>query len=217
MRLVLIILDKNITLGYYVMVIAYYYGAQMGITFVENYENLPDSELIRLYNAADDYAISVLLKRYSGMVLSRVSAYLSHYDFLESDDLYQEGMIAVYFAIKSFDFKSSSFSTFARLCIDRAIIDLIRKSYSKKSVPQSMLVEFEDVPVDLSLSPEQICLGKEKLLEFNKKLKTVLSDKEYTVLVAYLSGSSYIEIANKLNISEKAVDNALYRIKRKLK
>lgn len=189
----------------------------MGNTFVENYENLSDSELICLSNNSDDHAVSVILKRYSKVVLAKVSSYINRYSFLESDDLYQEGMIAVYFAVKSYDYKSSSFSTFAKLCIDRAIIDLIRKHGSKKSIPQNMLVELEDSAADENLSPEQICLSKEKLEEFHNKLKTLLSKKEYVVLVAYLSGLSYNEISQKLGITEKAVDNALSRIKQKLK
>ncbi len=189
----------------------------MGNTFVENYENLSDNELITLSNSFDDYAVAVILKRYSGMILSRVSSYIKMYSFLESDDLYQEGMIAVYFAIKAYDHKSSSFSTFARLCVDRAIVDLIRKSCSKKSIPYNMFVELEDTTVDANLTPEQICLGKEKLFEFNKKLKTLLTNKEYLVLMEYLSGLSYMEISKKLSITEKSVDNALCRIKQKLK
>ena len=189
----------------------------MGNIFVENYENLSDNQLITLFNGGNDEAFSAILKRYSGMVLSRASSYVHKYDFLESDDLYQEGMIAVYFAVKAYDFESAAFSTFARLCVDRAIISLVRKALSKKSVPPQMLVELDDAADGIALGPEQICLSKEKLSEFYEKLRRVLSNKEYDVLKAHILGLSYSQIAKKLNITEKSVDNALCRIKQKLK
>lgn len=184
--------------------------------FVENYENMSDLALLELCKSGDNQAVAILIARYLPMVSARASALQASLS-IEHDDLVQEGLIAVYSAIRSFDFHSSSFSTFARLCVDRALIGVARRQTAKKQIPESMVVGLEDVAPGDPEDPEHLLLQKETVSSLYERMNLVLSGFEKQVLKAYLAGMSHIEIATALSTSLKSVNNALTRIRRKLK
>lgn len=138
----------------------------------------------------------------------------------EIDDLVQEGMIGLYKAIESFDpNKEATFKTFATLCINRQIQTAIRKATSEKN--QVFLELFDDTtniydePSNKE-NPETNVISAEKMKYINSEIKSKLSKMEIVVLQEYLKGLCYDEIAKKLNIQKKSVDNALNRIRKKL-
>ena len=138
----------------------------------------------------------------------------------ELDDLMQEGMIGLYKAIKNFDLeKQASFKTFATLCITRQIQSAIRKANSKKNTTEIQMFEYLDSDFDIASNkenPEINLIDSQNYTNFLEKIKEDLSDKEWEILTIYLDGFSYEQIAEKLNITKKSVDNALVRIRSKL-
>ena len=149
----------------------------------------------------------------------------------DTEDLIQEGMIGLYKAIKNYSSdKNASFSTFASLCIKRQIQNAIKHAGSKKNmmlsgaVPLAEVInidEDEDTGVGLIIpskepTPDAEMISKENMKEIKAQIEKNLSKLELKILNQYLSGENYTEIANKLEINKKSVDNALSRIKTKL-
>lgn len=178
----------------------------------------------------DEFAIEKLLVEHKQLVNSVVRKY-----FLiggDVDDLVQEGMIALYNAILTYDkSKNSSFDAYAYMLIERNIISLIKKANSKKYSPLndafkvnnqgtiSFDEENEDVGYMISSNepnPENELLDNDSYNELLEKIKSTLSDYENEVLNYYLQGYNYNDIAQKLDVSPKSIDNALNRIKNKL-
>lgn len=186
---------------------------------ISAFQNSSDEELVLACKNGDENAYGVLIGRYIFAVRSRAYAYdQSSIDF---DDLMQEGFIGLMNAVKSYDESfGTRFSTFAYLCIDRNILSTVKKTLSKKQIPKSALVFIEengDFETDKSENPENLVISKENLNLLKRKITENLSGREQSVLNMYLSGHSYQEIAKDLKISVKSVDNAIQRLRRKLK
>lgn len=131
------------------------------------------------------------------------------------DDMVQEGLIGLLRAVRSYDGKSSSFATFASLCVRNSIISAVRK-YSKQtsktvSLPE-IFPEEETVP-----SAEEVILDGERLRILYDRVYSALSPYEQTVFEMYLSDLSYESMAFATGKSVKSTGNAVYRIRRKLK
>ena len=146
----------------------------------------------------------------------------------ENDDLIQEGMIGLFKAVR--DYKSdreSSFCSFAQLCITRQLCSALEASNRKKHMPLNTYISFsqsdsdgtelEDMLHDDIASPEQLLIEQEKFKEFKEQLWNKLSNMEKKVLQLYLEGNNYTTIAHMLGKSDKSIDNALSRIRQKLK
>lgn len=148
----------------------------------------------------------------------------------DHEDLIQEGMCGLLSAVRSFQAeKSASFRTFAEACIKNRILSAVRSASSGKHSPLNTCVSLE-TPLfagkfgscsswanDHSQeSAEDTVIGREALQERLGAVKGQLSGFETSVLVCYLNGLSYHEIADKVNRSPKSVDNAVQRIRRKL-
>ena len=196
---------------------------------VEKFENLSDEKLVELSRVDSHLATEHLIERYKGMVKSR--AYVYFIAGADNDDIMQEGMIGLFKAMKCYDInKDSSFRTFADMCIKRQIISAVKASTRQKHIPLNSSLSFdgnvfEDEPdksryelveVGNGQNPEEIYIKEEELRDMRKKIEILLSDFERRVLKLYLSGRSYQEIAKIVNKSEKSIDNALQRLKRKL-
>jgi len=138
----------------------------------------------------------------------------------ELDDLMQEGMIGLYKAIKDFDDKKeASFKTFANLCITRQIQTAIRNANSKKNIMFLEILDNSDKNFDIATNrenPESKLIENQSYQNFVAEINQKLSKKELDILNAYLEGYSYDQIAKKLDIERKSVNNALVRIRTKL-
>lgn len=147
------------------------------------------------------------------------------------DDILQEGMIGLYKAIMGYNQdKNDNFSSFASMCIHHQIQNAVKVANSKKNLPLNDYISIsidgkvnqgEDSPKIMlqanDKGVEQISLDKENINIFYKNLQKQLSALQYKILVMYLNGYSYSEIAKANNISNKNVDNQIQSIKRKLK
>ena len=195
----------------------------------DNINNLSDEELVCLYRRGDENALEVLINRYRRFVRSRVTKY-----FLvgaDNEDIFQEGMIGFYKAVKDFDENNTaSFKTFASLCITRQIITAIKTATRQKNIPLNSYVSLykqaygvtddktlmDTVSGDVISDPEKIVIDRENYDGFEYKINKALSKLELKVLALYLEGRTYQEISELINKDIKSVDNALQRIKNKV-
>ncbi|MBQ1838447.1 MAG: sigma-70 family RNA polymerase sigma factor [Ruminococcus sp.] len=183
-----------------------------------SYSTLSDDVLAEFSKDGDDNAFNELAIRY----LSRIRFIARKYSAqgYEQNDFVQEGLMALLYACKTYDAHGgSSFGNFVSLIVERRFISIIRSSQSKKAVPDAMLVRIdalEEELTDVVGSPEEQLVNREQLDQVLKRLNALLSEREYEVLKLFASGFSYSKISQKLNISEKSVDNALQRARRKI-
>ncbi|MDD4164904.1 MAG: sigma-70 family RNA polymerase sigma factor [Eubacteriales bacterium] len=135
----------------------------------------------------------------------------------ETEDFLQEGLIGLLKAVRTYDGKSSSFNTYASVCIRRNIISAVRK-FNKN---YNTLVPYEDNIDDksqtTSSSPESDFINRESVKILYDKVSSVLSKYELIVFDMYLSDMSYGDMSKKLDRQPKSVSNAVYRIRKKLK
>jgi RNA polymerase sporulation-specific sigma factor len=188
-----------------------------------------DKLLIEKIHNGESEHLDYIIKKYKYLVRSITNKY-----FLigaEKEDLFQEGMIGLYKAIRDFRVgKMKSFVSFVDLCVNRQIITAIKTSTRKKHSPlnsytslnQSLYEEensatlLDVLPGPSKEDPAQKMIEKEMKTELENKLSKLLSDLERKVLMLYLEGLSYVEMAKELKTHIKSVDNALTRVKRKI-
>ncbi len=157
-----------------------------------------------------------LFDKYASLVKSRAIKFLS--DGCELEDIIQEGNIGLIYAARKFDGALSSFPTFARRCVDAAIIDYLRKNSKLSQIPKENLVEFDFVQIaDSSSDPEVALFSKEEYLGIINKAKGILSTKEFAVFSDMILGFSRDEIASRNEMDAKSVNNAVQRIRSKFK
>ncbi len=136
----------------------------------------------------------------------------------DQDDLYQEGMIGLLKAIRSYDpARSDNFEAYASLCIRRRLYDMVRRDvrlFQREEGALQKLVGYSTLPE--SQDPEAQCVANETESEIQSALKGLLSPFESAVLEPYLEGFSAAEISSRLGSKPKSVENAVLRIRRKL-
>ena len=196
---------------------------------MEEYLKKTDEELIALLRSGEQGITDYLMEKYKNLVRKEAKAI-----FLlggENDDLIQEGMIGLFKAIRDYRAdRESSFYHFADLCIARQLYTAVEASQRKKHAPLNSYVplyadseDAENGGLDNILSsveelnPEKIVINQEELQAFQKKVEDCLSDMEKEVLAYYLQGLDYNQIAEAMGKEPKAIDNALQRLKKKLK
>lgn len=177
--------------------------------------------LINKAQAGDSGALSELVVKASPFVHVLVKQFLKNSSnmTIESDDLFQEGMLGVLSAIKSFDsLKNTAFKTYVSECVHNRLVSAARKR-SESSVFTYATVPLENSAENVyqSTSVEEITIGRESFERICDYINSRLSKKEREVLKLFLSGLSYEEIARKTGSSVKSVDNSLQRVRQKIK
>ena len=179
------------------------------------YCGVSDEALISKISQGDDSALACILTRYNPLLKSAV--YRLYNDSFDYDDMYQEATLGLVKAIKHYDGAKGAFSAFAKLCVESELLSYIRSLQKKSNIPANNLVELkEEFHMPLS-DPQDIYIKREEADDIKSKIKDSLSDFEYSIIHRYILGKSYEEIAVELNVSVKSVDNAIQRIRRKLK
>lgn len=174
-----------------------------------------DNELVALAVSGNAEAFPVLLKRYSHRISEKAKTFCFTQG-VEADDFYQEGVIGFYSAIFSFDTsKSNNFSSYAMVLTEQAMQRYYNSVNRKKHIPLKNYVQFEDLTEVESKnpSPEDMILLKEQ----QNALFDSLSEFELAVAKSYLLGFSRKAIAENLNCELKQIDNAVQRIRQKIK
>ncbi|MGB4188279.1 MAG: RNA polymerase sporulation sigma factor SigH [Limnochordia bacterium] len=197
--------------------------------YIHDYDTMNDEEVVEFARNSNDVALEYLINKYRNFVRAKARSY-----FLigaDREDIIQEGMIGLYKAIRDFrPDKLASFRAFAELCITRQIITAIKTATRQKHIPLNSYVSLNrpiyDEESDRTLldiisgskvtDPEELVISKEEFCDIENKMSEFLSDLEWKVLMFYLEGKSYQEIANDLSRHVKSIDNALQRVKRTL-
>ncbi|MCC7077022.1 MAG: RNA polymerase sporulation sigma factor SigH [Acidimicrobiia bacterium] len=201
-----------------------------GITRPRHLDELTDEQVVEQVRQGNDLALEHLLQRYQRFARAKARGY-----FLigaDADDVYQEGMIGLFKAIRDYrDDRQASFRAFAELCITRQIITAIKTATRQKHQPLNSYVSFsmpcgddsndrtaEEILVggDEKLDPEHQVISMEGIHSLAGSLNEILSNLELQVLRLYVEGLSYVDIAERLGRHAKSIDNAIQRIKRKL-
>lgn len=182
----------------------------------EQYLRLTDEELIRRLETGEEEVMDFLLDKYKSLVKKR-----AHTLYLiggENDDLIQEGMIGLFKAIRGFRLsEETSFRTFAELCIGRQMYTAVKASRRKKHAPLNTYVSLDEEPQVFSgTDPESLVIDQENLENRYDQIHRRLTNMEKLVLELYLEGKSYGQIASAIGKNEKAVDNTIQRLKKKL-
>ncbi len=179
-----------------------------------------DEQLIENIRGGDEMAFEQLSERYAPMIYGKASDFEHSVPSLDKDDLVQEAYIAFLHAVNSYRFeRNTAFKTYANRCIFNKLSSVYNGEKRKKKIPYDCMIPIDDeeqIAVD-AISPEQRFIDEEGFNALREKIKNSLSAFERRVLSQYLSGSSYIQTAQSLNTTTKAVDNALARIRKKLR
>ena len=189
---------------------------------MDRYELCSDEELICRYRQGEKGISDYLMDKYKGLVRQRARTM-----FLiggETDDLIQEGMIGLFKAVRDYQAgRETTFVTFARMCIDRQIYNAVQNSNRKKNIPLNTYISLsgEDISPLIrhasTQNPEAIVIGRENARALREEIDGQLSPMERQVLSCFLEGEDYTAIAEKLGKTPKSIDNALQRIRRKIR
>lgn len=175
---------------------------------------ISDEELVR--QAKSDAAFSELVSRYKNIAEIKARKLGTGKSEAEVNDLTDEGVIAVFYAVRTFDEnRGVRFATYADTCITNRIISALEKQNRIRTKESDDALSCEN-GIDIE-NPESIVIERERFDEVMKRVSKELSGMELSVLELYLQTESYKEIAEKLNITEKSVDNAMQRVRKKLK
>ena len=194
------------------------------------FDQMGDELIVRLAQKdGEGAALEYLINKYKNFVRTKARSY-----FLigaDHEDIVQEGMIGLYKAIRDYrEDRQSSFRAFAELCITRQIITAIKTATRQKHIPLNSYISLnrpiyeEDsdrtlldvITEEAPSNPEEMFIDREDLSVIEGRIGEMLSPLEKEVLIRYIEGKSYVEIAVEMDRHVKSVDNALQRIKRKL-
>ncbi len=199
-----------------------------------DYEQYTDDELIDRLRRGESAITDYICDKYKNLVRSKAkSMFILGAD---NDDLIQEGMIGLFKAVRDYDMgRDASFYTFAELCISRQMYTAVQAAKRRKHLPLNTYVSLDskgsfsgeeerespnlaEVLADrVEMNPEELFLDKERVAYLEKTIEEELSDFERQVLDLYMTGMSYTEIAKVLGRDGKATDNALQRLKAKIR
>ena len=196
----------------------------------EDLEQLTDEQLIEVYRNQEHEAVEVLVQRYKQFVRRKIKA--NYFIGADREDLVQEGMIGLFKAICDYNpNRDASFRSFASICITRQLSTAFKTATRQKHRPLNTSISLnlpisteEDESITLmdtikvtdGITPEELVINQEDLINLQTHIKKTLSSLEWEVLKLHTQGKDYHEIAKEMNKSIKSIDNALQRIKRKL-
>lgn len=196
------------------------------------YEQVADEELIDRLRNGEESIVDYICDKYKNLVRSKAkSMYILGAD---GEDLIQEGMIGLFKAVRDYDSgRDASFFTFADLCISRQMYTAVQASKRQKHIPLNSYISLygnhsekeegeernllEALADPAELNPEALFLDKERVAYLEQMIENELSGFEKQVLDLYMTGMSYTQIAKVLGRDEKSADNALQRLKGKIK
>ena len=197
-----------------------------------DYSNYTDEELILRLRDGETGVTDYIMEKYKNLVRSKAkSMYILGAD---SEDLIQEGMIGLFKAVRDYDSgRDASFATFAELCISRQMYTAVQASRRQKHIPLNTYISLygegatggdseepgllQSLISKADMNPEDMLIDRENVENLSRQIEQELSHFENQVLDLYLTGMSYTQIAKVLGRDDKSTDNALSRIKGKVK
>lgn len=198
----------------------------------KEFANITDEELLDRLRGGEESVIDYFMDKYKNLVRNKAqSMYILGAD---SEDLIQEGMIGLFKAIRDYDCgRDASFFTFAELCVSRQMYKAVQAARRQKHTPLNTYISLygttekdsgekgeslaESLSSKTDLNPEEILIDRESAEELERRIGQELSSFENQVLDLYMTGMRYGQIAKVLGRSEKSTDNALQRVKAKVR
>lgn len=175
------------------------------------------NDLVAAAAAGDDNSLAALIQIVTPIAKAKATNLNSQTSRISNEDLVQEGIISLLDAIRSFDpQKGVPFKAYVSICIDNRMRSVMRKNRSGGNMALTEALDLDE-NASSTPSPADITEASEVVENFKKMAKLLLSPLEYKVFCLKLDGFSYEEIGKKLGITTKSVDNALSRIKNKLR
>ena len=197
---------------------------------VRRRSDLHDRELVRRARDGDRRSLDLLLRRHRALVRSVARRYFLRGQ--DSDDVLQEGTIGLYKAIRHFDVEQeTTFRSYAELCISRQILTAIKDANRLKHTALNVSVSLdapssdhegrpatrERLLMSRAFNPEVFVIAADEARALKDTLRRGLTRLEEDVLHLFLDGKSYEQIAQKLGSERKHIDNALQRVRSKVK
>lgn len=196
---------------------------------MEKYQFMTDEEVVAAYRDGDFQAVEYICGKYKGLVAGYGKKFFIKGG--EEQDVIQEGMVGLFKAIQDFDEKKGvPFQNFAQVCITRQIIKAMEAADRLKNQPLnsyvSLFVDEDQVPnqqveeamlTNETTNPENVILDSEKTQDTLEKIVQVLSKMELQVFLYLTQGMDYRTIARVMDKDEKKIDNAIQRIRQKVK
>ena len=191
---------------------------------MKQYDGIKDEELISRFKNGESEILDYLMEKYKNMVRKKARTM-----FLiggENDDLIQEGMIGLFKAVRDYQpDRDAAFQTFASICVDRQIYNAIQSSNRQKHQPLNSYISLseqdgeneEHLGDNWGENPESIIIDQENVQDLEQEITATLSPMENQVLEYYLVGNGYGEIAQIMGKTPKSIDNALQRIRTKIR
>lgn len=184
----------------------------------QDISDVPDAELVALAQTGDDRAFALLVARCEPMLRAQVARFrLPHAD---AEDVAQEGLLGLLSAVRTFrPDGGASFRTYAAVCVRNRLLSALRRTAGQadESLDATEDDGVQPLHAPAVVDPESLVLERESAERLLSHLRDHLTPREYTVLLRYMDGYSYAEIAAELHMSAKAVDNALWRARRKVR
>ena len=187
--------------------------------YPEKYKDISDEKLVRLCRDGLQDAFTALSVRFIFVMKNKAEDLKGH--GVEADDLFQEGLIGLNNAVTGFDESAgATFRTYASVCIRNRMVSAVRSANSSGNLISNTalpLYEQTDTPSAAITEPENALAAGEALREIMKVIENELTELERNVLSLYLEDKSYEEISAQVGKSRKACDNAMQRVRRKLR
>ena len=188
---------------------------------------MEELDLILKAQKGDELAKNILIGNYEPLIISIINKKNFYIEGEEFQDLVQEGRLALFNAVKNYDpNRNAKFSTYAKTLIENHLINVIKSSQNSKNMALNSAlglnnqgeVELEELPLPVkpTRSIEEDYIGEQNAKELIDSIIQNLSPLENQILQYKLQDYTYTEIAKKLNLDSKKVDNALNRIKNKI-
>ncbi|MBE6579796.1 MAG: sigma-70 family RNA polymerase sigma factor [Ruminococcaceae bacterium] len=172
-----------------------------------------EARLIARARLGDGEAFAALVESYKRLVYWHISHSASFVSAADEEDLFQEGLVGLLKAVRTYDGVSSAFATYASSCICHSVISAARRLRKQNGDA----VPLDETELVSGNSPESDFLDRESISLLYERVFSELSKYERSVFELYLSDRSYADIARLVGKSEKSIANAICRIRRKLK
>ncbi len=173
------------------------------------------ARLLRL-RAQDHSAFDELLDEYNPLICSEVSRHGEGLGSEDIEDLRQLALLALYRAALAFDLEQGEveFGLYAKICISNALVSQLRIIRRRA---QEISTDFMGSLELGAEDPAARIVEQEAFDTLYDRIRTLLSPYENRVWSMYIAGRSSGEIARLLQKDSHSVENAVYRIRQKLR
>ena len=192
-----------------------------------DYSNYNDYELLEFISEGNEDANNIIIEKYTPLINNIASKMIKYCknNGIDYNDLRQEGFIGLNYALSHFsEEKNTIFYTYVKKCIERKVLSAVISSNRQKHKFLNDSLSYDDddnildkILKDVQNNPELIIENLELEENLINSIKKKLTNYEEQVFELMLTDFNYKEIADILDKDKKAIDNAIQRIRSKVK